>query len=111
ERGLFVARLHILAGAVHRLDYLIERDFMLAGLAHRHSRGINSFHRSHSVALNAGDLHESTDGIAGHAKVMFHADLSGVFDLRITTAERSNQSACCHRAGNPNLSLTTYFSS
>src|SRR5579864_856121 len=55
ERGFLVAGLHILAGAIHGLDDLIERHLVFAGLAERHARGVNRLHRPHGVALDAGD--------------------------------------------------------
>ena len=40
------------------------------------------------VALDAGDLHEAADRVAGHAEVMLHRDLGGVLDLLVRAAKR-----------------------
>ena len=44
--------------------------------------------RAEGVALDAGDLHQPADRIAGHAEVMLHRDLGGVLDLLVRAAER-----------------------
>ena len=47
----------------------------------RHAAGVDGFHRAHGVALDAGNLHQAADRVAGHAEVVLHADLGGVLDL------------------------------
>ena len=42
------------------------------------------FHGAKRASFDAGDLHETGDGIAGHAQMMFEGRLGGVFhDARI----------------------------
>jgi len=36
---------------------------------------VDRFDRTHRVALDAGNLHQPADGVAGHAEVVLHADL------------------------------------
>ena len=49
------------------------------------------------VALDARDLHQAADRVAGHAEVMLHADLGGVLDLLVGAAERRGQARRGHR--------------
>jgi hypothetical protein len=60
---------------------------VVAGLVHGHAAGVDGFDGAHAVALDAGDLDEATDGVAGHAEVVFHGDLSGVLHLFIGAVE------------------------
>src|SRR5690349_24907864 len=69
-RGFLVLFLHVAAGVAHRLDDLVERHAMLAVPAQRHARGVDRLHRAHRVALDAGDLHEARDRVAGQAQVV-----------------------------------------
>ena len=55
------------------------------------SRGIDGFDRGNGVALNAGDLNQAAHGVAGHAKVVLHANFCGVFDLLGCAAHDSAQ--------------------
>ena len=55
-------------------------------------RGVDRLDRAERVALDAGNLHEAADRVAGHAEVMLHADLGGVLDLRIRCRRARRQS-------------------
>ena len=59
------------------------------------------------VALYAGDLHKSADGVASHAEVMLQAHLGGIFDLRGRAAEELAGGRGSHGAGYSHLTLTT----
>jgi len=80
EAGFFVAGLHVHAGAVHGFDNLVEGDFVGAGVVDGEAGGVYGFDGAHAVAFDAGDLDEAADGVAGHAEVVLHGDLGGVFD-------------------------------
>src|SRR3546814_9061858 len=73
----------VLAGASHRFDHLIERDDMLPIAPKRERSGVDRLDRSERVALDTRHLDETSNGIAGHAEMVLHRDLSGIFDLRI----------------------------
>ena len=77
----------------------------LSCLVHGDARGVHGFHRAHGIALDAGNLHQPADGIAGHAEVVLHGDLGGVLDLTVGSAERRRQSSGGHRAGNAHFAL------
>src|SRR6185295_16541687 len=64
-RRFLVFVLHVAAGVAHRLDDLVERHAVLAVAAHRHALRVDRLDRAHRVALDARDLHEAADRIAG----------------------------------------------
>ena len=70
-------------GLAHRRDHLIERHLVRAVAAHRQARRVDGLHRAHRVALDAGDLHQARDRVAGQPEVVLHADLGGVLDLLV----------------------------
>src|SRR5580765_4640547 len=65
---LLVFVLHVGAGGAHRADDLVERHEMLAAALQGHARGVDGLDRRHRVALDAGNLDEATDRIAGQAE-------------------------------------------
>jgi hypothetical protein len=87
EAGLFVAGLHVEAGLIHGGDDLVEREFVVSGLVHGHAAGVDGLDCAHAVAFDTGNLDEAADGVAGHAEVVFHGDLGGVFDLGVGAVE------------------------
>src|SRR5580698_4889169 len=109
ERGLLVAGLHIEAGEVHGANDLIERDLMFFRLLHGNAGGVDGLDGAHGVAFDAGDLNKAADGIAGHAEVVLHGDLGGMFDLSGSSAERGGETTCGHRAGDADFALAAYF--
>ena len=58
---------------------------------HRDAAGVDGFDGAHGVALDAGDLYQSTDGVAGHAQVVLHGDFGGVLDLSVGSAHRGGK--------------------
>ena len=99
EGGFFVTGLHVEAGLVHGGDDLVEGEFVVAGFVHGHAGGVDGFDGAHAVALDAGDLDEAADGVAGHAEVVLHGDLGGVFDLGVGAVERGDEASGGHAAG------------
>src|SRR3546814_1140654 len=79
---------------------------MLPIAPQRERSGVDRLNRSERVALDTRHLEETSNGIAGHAGMVLHRDLSGIFDLRIGCAHGSRQSGCRHRAGRADLALT-----
>src|SRR5580704_11157357 len=106
ERGFFVAGLHVQAGLIHGGDDLVEGEFVVAGLVHGHAAGVDGFDGAHAIALDAGDLDEAADGGAGHAEVVLHGDLGGVFDLRVGAVECGDETTGGHAAGYAYFALT-----
>src|SRR5207342_27612 len=108
-RGFLVLLLHVAPGVAHGLDDLVERNPVLAVAAQGHARGIDRLHRAHRVALDAGNLHQAADRIAGQAEVVFHADLGGVFDLAERSAQCGRQAARSHRTRDADFALAADF--
>src|SRR5690606_19946238 len=104
-RGFLVLVLHVPAGVAHGLDDLVQADLVLAVAAQGHARGIDGLDRAHGVALDAGDLHQAPDRVAGQAEIVFHADLGRILDLRHGRAHGRGQAAGRHRAGHADLAL------
>jgi proline iminopeptidase len=108
-RGLLVDRLHVVAGLAHGRDHLVERDLVGAVAAQRKPRRVDRLDRAHGVALDAGNLHEARDRVAGEAEVVFHPDLGGVLDLGVRAPERGREPGRRHRAGDADLALTAHL--
>src|SRR5690554_5178765 len=104
-RGFLVLVLHVAAGVAHGPDDLVEADLVLAVAAEGHARGVDGLDRAHGVALDAGDLDQPADGVAGQAQVVFHADLGGVLDLGRGAAQGGGEAGGGHRAGHAHLAL------
>src|SRR3546814_18601623 len=72
---IFVA--HVAARLQHRRDHRVEADDVRAVADHRDAAGVDRLDRPHRVALDARDLPQPADRVAGGAEVMLHADNSG----------------------------------
>ena len=69
--------------------------------------GRDGFHGAHGVALDAGDLDEAADGVAGQAQVVFHGDLGGHECLAGRTAQHLRQAGGGHGGADADLGLAT----
>src|SRR5688572_5450490 len=98
-RGFLVDRLHVVAGLAHGRDHLVERNLVRAVAAQREPRRVDRLDRAHRITLDAGNLHEARDRVAGEAEVVLHADLGCVLDLRVRGAEGGREPGRRHRAG------------
>ncbi len=78
---------------------------MAAVAAEGHAGGGDGLDGGHAVALDAGDLDQAADGVAGQAEVVLDADLGGVLDLFGGPAEDLGEAARGHRAGGADLAL------
>src|SRR6185437_14558636 len=108
-RRFLVLVLHVAAGVAHGLDDLVERDAVLAVAAHRHALRVDGLDRAHRIALDAWNLHQAADRIAGEAEVVFHADLGRVLDLAHAAAQRRGERARGHRTGHADFALAADF--
>src|SRR5699024_5291699 len=91
------------------LDHLVQADLVAAIAAEGDARGVDGLDRAHGVALDAGDLHQAADRVAGQAEVVLHADLGGVLDLHRGAAERGGEAGGGHRAGHAHFALAADF--
>src|SRR4051794_41057121 len=103
--GLLVLVLHVRTGLAHGLDRLVQRDVVPTVPPHRHAGGGDGLDRADGVALDARDLHEPPDRVAGEAQVVLDADLRGVLHLLRRPAEHLGQAGRGHRAGRAHLPL------
>src|ERR671917_1071664 len=79
--GLLVLVLHVRTGLAHGLDRLVQRDVVPAVAADGHASRGDGLDRADGVALDARDLHQPPDRVAGEAEVVLDADLGGVLHL------------------------------
>ena len=84
---------------------LSRRDLVAAVAAEGEPGRVDRLDRGDGVALDAGDLHEAADRVAGEAEVVLDADLGGVLDLLGGAAEHLAQRPGRHRAGRADLAL------
>src|SRR3712207_5404298 len=85
--GLLVLVLHVHAGLAHGLDRLVQRNVVATVAADGHPGRGDGLDRTDGVALDAGDLHQAPDRVAGEAEVVLDADLGGVLHLLGGSAE------------------------
>ncbi len=82
---------------------------MLAVAAQGHANRVDGLHRTHGVAFDARHLNKAANRVAGQAKVVFHADFSGVFHLLNVAAQYFAQGTGRHGAGHADFALTADF--
>jgi hypothetical protein len=111
EGRFFVAGLHVETGLVHGGDDLVEGELVVSGFMHGHAGGVDGFDGAHAIALDAWDLDEAADGVAGHSQIVLHGDLGGVFDLGVGAVEGGNQASGGHAAGYADFTLAADFGS
>src|ERR687889_2665773 len=107
--GLLVLVLHVRAGLAHGLDRLVQRDVMVAVAADGHPGRRDGLDRADGVALDARDLHQPSDGVAGEPQVVLDADLGGVLHLLRGSAEDLGEAGGCHGAGRADLPLAAHL--
>src|SRR5918997_6145319 len=76
--GLLVLVLHVRTRLAHGLDRLVQRDVVPSVAADGHASRGDGLDRADGVALDAGDLHQPADRVAGEPEVVLDADLRGV---------------------------------
>src|SRR5471032_2456626 len=67
QRGFLVLVLHVGAGLAHGFDHFVEADEVGAVALQGQRGGGDGLDRAHAIALDAGDLHQAADRVAGHA--------------------------------------------
>src|SRR4051794_37016588 len=72
--GLLVLVLHVRTGLAHGLDRLVQGDVVPTVATDGHARGGDGLDRADGVALDARDLHQPADRVAGEAEVVLDAD-------------------------------------
>ena len=88
QARLLIFGLHVGARLAHGGDDAVQRHAMAAVAVQRERCRGDRLDRAEGVALDARDLDQPADRIAGHAEVMLHRDLGGVLDLVVRAPER-----------------------
>ena len=107
--GLFVLMGEVEAGFVHGFADHVVADISGAAEAVAQVAGVHGPHGGHGVALDAGDLDQAADGVAGEAQVMLQGDFCGVLHLIQVEAVELCQAAGGHGAGHAHLCLAAAF--
>src|SRR5687768_2551082 len=107
--GLLVLVLHVRTGLAHGLDRLVQRDVVPAVAADGHAGRGDGLDRADGVALDAGDLHQPADRVAGEPEVVLDADLGGVLHLLRRPADHLGQAGGGHGAGRADLALAAHL--
>ena len=91
--GFAVIALQVASGGSHHFYNIFEAHLMLTIGRQRVGGAVHRTHRGKRVPLDARNLDEPANRIAGHAQMVFHADLGGLFYLIVGAEHRRNQSA------------------
>src|SRR5919106_2703560 len=97
--GLLVLVLHVRAGLAHGLDRLVQRDVVPAVAADGHASRGDGLDRADGVALDARDLHQPADRVAGEPEVVLDPDLRGVLHLLGAAPDDLGEAGGGHGAG------------
>ncbi len=106
---LLVLGEHVGAGLAHGLDDLVQAHEVRTVAMQRHARRVDRLDRGDGVALDARDLHQPADRVAGQPQVVLHADLGRVLRLGRRAAQRRAQRTRRHRARHAHLTLAADF--
>ena len=103
--GFFVLVAQVQAGFIHGLDHDIKAD--ASGTVQEVSQvtSVHSTHSSNGISFDAGDLHQTADGVAGQTQVMLHSHFSGILHLLQTQTVQLSQCSSSHGTSRANLSL------
>ena len=93
------------AGFVHGAADHIIADIPGAGEEITEIAGIHGAIRCDCVALDAGNLHQTADGIAGQTQVMLHSHFCGIFYLIQILSVQLSQCGSSHGTGGADFSL------
>ena len=91
------------------MDDRVKRYFARLRKEIRQRERVDGAHGSHGVSLDARDLHQPADGIAGKPQMVLHGDLGGIADLAETHCKKLAERRGSHGAGRADLRLTAAF--
>src|SRR3712207_2046593 len=103
--GLPVLVLHVRAGLAYGLDRHVQRGVVPAVTTHGSAGRGGGLHRADDVAVDARELHQATDRVAGEAEIMLDADLGRVLHLRRGSPDDLGETDSDHGAGGRDLPL------
>jgi len=70
---------------------------------------MNRLGRAHGVALDARNLHQPANGVAGHAEIVLHGNLGSVLHLSVGASKGGSQATCGHGTGYAHFALAADF--
>ena len=94
------------AGLVHGPADHVVADVTGTGEEVAHVAGVHGPQGGHGIALDAGDLDETADGVAGQTQMVLHGDLCRVLHLIQVLTVELRQGGGGHGAGGADLGLT-----
>ena len=81
-----------MAGLLHHLDYLVERDTVHAIGKHGIGVGIHGAGCGIGITFDAGNLYESAHGVAGKSQMMFERYFGSIFNFVKIKSEKLAES-------------------
>ena len=106
---LLVERGNVVARPLHHVHHFVEGDAVLAVAERGVELGVEGTAGRKGVALDARDLDEAADGVAGHAEVVLQAHLRRILYLRRRAAEELAGGRRSHGAGHTDLALASHL--
>ena len=99
----------VVAGLLHHLEHFVKGDAVAAVGVTGEGGAVDGAGGGEDVALDAGDLHQPVDRVAGQSEVVLQAHFGGVFDLADRPAQQLGGGAGRHGAGRADLSLAAHL--
>ena len=94
----------------HYFNYTVERYGMMAIREGSVEVCIQSSGGSKGISLDARNLNQSANRVAGHSEMMLQSHFGSIFYLSRTASEKLAGCSRSHGAGNTYLALATYIS-
>ena len=80
-RGFPVVAVNVTACVIHGFDDEVKRNFSCKGQEVCKSHSINCTHGSNGVALDAGNLNQAENRVAGQSQMVFNGDFRRIFAI------------------------------
>ena len=104
---LLIQRREVVTGLVHDVHHPVERHPVIAVADDSVELSVESAAGRECVPLDTRNLHETTNGVAGHSKVMLKAHFGGILNLRRCASENLTGRRSSHGACRSHLALAS----
>lgn len=94
----------------HNLHHFVERYLVCPVSQHGIRIGIHGTGGSIGIALDAGDLHQTANRVAGQSQMVFQSHFGCIFDLCRCASEQLGCGSGRHGTSYAHFSLASYFS-
>ena len=98
-----------MAGFFHNFYHFVERHLVCPVSQHGIRIGIHGTGGGIGIALDAGDLHQTTNGVAGQSQMVFQSHFGCIFDLCRCASEQLGCGRSRHGTSYAHFALTSYF--